>query len=112
MIEDARYAPYIARQEAEIRAMKANEAIRLGEAIDYRGIAGLSNEMVERLEAARPANLGAAERIRGVTPAALGAGYIVFFLYSTLIGVFAIVLAFIVAARQEAIKAKGLGASG
>jgi len=43
----------------------------------------------------------------GVTPAALGAGYIVFFLYSTLIGVFAIVLAFIVAARQEAIRAKG-----
>ena len=43
----------------------------------------------------------------GVTPAALGAGYIVFFLYSTIIGVFAIALAFIVAARQEAIKAKG-----
>jgi len=73
VIEDARYAPYVARQEAEIRAMKANEAVKLGALIDYRAIAGLSNEMVERLEAARPATLGAAERIRGITPAALAA---------------------------------------
>lgn len=73
VIEDARYEPYVARQEAEIRAMKANDAVKLGDAIDYRAIAGLSNEMVERLEAARPATLGAAERIRGVTPAALAA---------------------------------------
>jgi len=73
VIEDARYAPYVARQEAEIRAMRANETIRLGDLIDYRAIAGLSNEMVERLEAARPATLGAAERIRGITPAALAA---------------------------------------
>ena len=73
VIEDARYAPYVARQEAEIRTMKANDAVKLGDAIDYRAIAGLSNEMVERLEAARPATLGAAERIRGVTPAALAA---------------------------------------
>ena len=72
-IEDARYAPYVARQEAEIRAMKANDAIRLGDVMDYRAIAGLSNEMVERFESARPATLGAAERIRGVTPAALAA---------------------------------------
>lgn len=73
VIEDARYAPYVARQDAEIRAMRANEAIKLGDNIDYRAIAGLSNEMVERLEAARPTTLGAAERIRGITPAALAA---------------------------------------
>ena len=42
----------------------------------------------------------------GVTPAALGAGYVVFFLYSTIIGVFAIVLAFVVAAKQTAIQAR------
>ena len=54
-----------------------------------------------------PEVLATGAQTSGVTPAALGAGYIVFFLYSTLIGVFAIVLAFIVAARQEAIKAKG-----
>jgi tRNA uridine 5-carboxymethylaminomethyl modification enzyme len=71
VIEDARYAPYIARQEAEVRAMRSNEGIRLPEALDYAGIDGLSNEMVEKLNTARPATLGAAERIRGITPAAL-----------------------------------------
>ena len=71
-IEDARYAPYVARQEAEIRAMRASDSVALS-AIDYRAIAGLSAEMVERLEAARPETLGAAERLRGVTPAAVAA---------------------------------------
>ena len=72
LIEDARYAPYIARQEAEIREMRANDAISLL-GLDYRAVPGLSNEMVERLSAARPATLGAAERVRGITPAALAA---------------------------------------
>jgi tRNA uridine 5-carboxymethylaminomethyl modification enzyme len=71
IIEDARYAPYIARQEAEVRAMRANEGIMIPAAFDYSAIAGLSHEMVERLTAARPSTLGAAERIRGITPAAL-----------------------------------------
>jgi tRNA uridine 5-carboxymethylaminomethyl modification enzyme len=73
VIEDARYAPYIARQEAEVRAMRANEGVAIPQALDFAGIPGLSNEMVERLSAARPATMGAAERIRGVTPAALAA---------------------------------------
>lgn len=72
LIEDARYAPYIARQEAEIRAMRANDNIALA-GVDFRQVPGLSNEMVERLEAARPTTLGAAERVRGITPAALAA---------------------------------------
>lgn len=72
VLEDARYAPYIARQEAEIREMRANEAISLM-ALDYRAVPGLSNEMVERLSTARPATLGAAARVRGITPAALAA---------------------------------------
>ncbi len=70
--EDARYAPYLARQEAEIRTMRANENIHLGH-LDFRAVGGLSTEMVERLEAARPATLGAAERLRGITPAGLAA---------------------------------------
>ena len=44
----------------------------------------------------------------GVTPAALGAGYVVFFLYSTVIGIFAIVLAFVVAAKQTALQARAV----
>jgi tRNA uridine 5-carboxymethylaminomethyl modification enzyme len=71
LIEDARYAPYLARQDSEVRAMRANEGINIPADLDYAGIAGLSNEMVERLSAARPSTLGAAERIRGITPAAL-----------------------------------------
>ncbi len=69
--QDGRYAPYLARQENEIREISANEKVLLPDRIDYRSIAGLSNEMVERLEAARPENLAAAARVRGVTPAAL-----------------------------------------
>ena len=71
--QDGRYAPYIERQEAEIRDLAANERIGLSNSIDYRSIAGLSNEMVERLDAARPENLAAAARVRGITPAALAA---------------------------------------
>jgi tRNA uridine 5-carboxymethylaminomethyl modification enzyme len=71
--QDGRYAPYLNRQDAEIRNIVANDRIRLPEHISYRSIAGLSNEMVERLEVARPETLAAAGRVRGVTPAALAA---------------------------------------
>jgi tRNA uridine 5-carboxymethylaminomethyl modification enzyme len=70
LIEDARYAPYLVRQDSEIRHMRANDGISLA-ALDYAAMAGLSNEMVEKLVASRPATLGAAERLRGITPAAL-----------------------------------------
>ncbi len=71
--EDAHYAPYIARQEAELRALAANEAILLDIDLDYASIGGLSREMVERLTKARPETLGQAARIDGITPAALTA---------------------------------------
>lgn len=70
---DARYAPYIERQESEVRRMSSDEAIRLPLDIDYTSIPGLSNEMVDRLGMARPDSIGAASRVRGVTPAALAA---------------------------------------
>src|SRR3546814_11307876 len=57
----------------EISELRANEAVGLPSFLDYRAIAGLSLEMMERLEAARPDNLAAAGRIRGITPAALAA---------------------------------------
>ncbi len=71
--QDGRYAPYLARQEAEISDVAANEQIQLLPTTDYGSIAGLSNEMVERLESAKPENLAAASRVRGITPAALAA---------------------------------------
>ncbi len=72
-VQDHRYAPYVERQRAEIARMRADDAVRIPPSLDYRSIGGLSNEMAERLERARPATLGAASRIRGITPAALSA---------------------------------------
>ena len=73
MAEDAAYAPYLARQESELRELRASEALPLGDDFPYSAIPGLSREMVERLSAARPATLAAAGRVAGVTPAALAA---------------------------------------
>lgn len=73
VIEDIRYAPYLERQAGEIARVDADDHIRIPDTLDYASIAGLSNEMVERLETAHPATLGQARRIRGVTPAALAA---------------------------------------
>jgi len=71
--EDARYAPYLERQAQEVATLRSEEAIPLPADIDYAAIAGLSNEMVARLDASRPISLAAAARIRGITPAALSA---------------------------------------
>ncbi|KKI18827.1 tRNA uridine 5-carboxymethylaminomethyl modification protein [Sphingomonas sp. Ag1] len=71
--EDVRYAPYLERQAAEIARMKKDEKIVIASDVALDRIAGLSNEMRERLRAARPRTLGEASRVRGVTPAALTA---------------------------------------
>jgi tRNA uridine 5-carboxymethylaminomethyl modification enzyme len=72
-IEDHRYAPYVARQKQEVARLRADEAVRIPVHFDYAAVPGLSSEMIERLAVARPATLGAASRVRGVTPAALAA---------------------------------------
>ena len=71
LAEDAAYAPYLARQESELRDLRASEAVTLGDDFPFADIPGLSREMVERLTVARPATLAAAGRVPGVTPAAL-----------------------------------------
>lgn len=73
VFEDARYAPYLARQDAEIRDLRASEGVRLAASFPYDTIPGLSREMVERLSTARPDSLAAAGRVPGITPAALSA---------------------------------------
>ncbi|MES2055677.1 MAG: tRNA uridine-5-carboxymethylaminomethyl(34) synthesis enzyme MnmG [Pseudomonadota bacterium] len=72
-VEDARYAPYIARQADDVARLRGNDAVALPADLDFAAIPGLSHEMVERLIAAAPTSLGAAGRIRGITPAALTA---------------------------------------
>lgn len=73
MAEDAAYAPYLARQDAELRDMRASEALTLAADFPYAQVPGLSNEMIERLTSAMPGTLAAAGRVPGVTPAALSA---------------------------------------
>ncbi|MDE2333174.1 MAG: tRNA uridine-5-carboxymethylaminomethyl(34) synthesis enzyme MnmG [Rhodospirillales bacterium] len=70
---EALYAGYLRRQEAEIRAFRREEKAALAAELDYGAIGGLSTELREKLAAARPASLGAASRIQGMTPAALAA---------------------------------------
>jgi tRNA uridine 5-carboxymethylaminomethyl modification enzyme len=68
---EGRYAGYLSRQESDIRAFRRDEALGLPDNLDYGAIGGLSLEVRHKLAAVRPANLGAAARISGVTPAAL-----------------------------------------
>jgi tRNA uridine 5-carboxymethylaminomethyl modification enzyme len=70
---DARYAGYLHRQAADVVAFRRDEALSLPDDLDYGTVGGLSTEVRERLDAARPATLGAAARLPGVTPAALTA---------------------------------------
>ncbi len=69
---EALYASYLPRQEADIESFRREEGISLT-GLDFSEIAGLSAELRQRLAVLRPVSLGAAARLEGVTPAALGA---------------------------------------
>ena len=66
-----KYAGYIDRQAVEIGQMQKLEHTAIPDDMDYRGISGLSNEIVQKLDKVRPATLAQASRISGVTPAAV-----------------------------------------
>ena len=70
---DGRYAGYLARQAADIRALRKDEALALPPSVDYDAIGGLSTELRDKLKRIRPESLAAAGRIPGMTPAALTA---------------------------------------
>jgi tRNA uridine 5-carboxymethylaminomethyl modification enzyme len=70
---DARYAGYLDRQEADIRALRRDDALMLPADLDYASVGSLSTEIRLALTKSRPATLGAASRLPGVTPAALAA---------------------------------------
>jgi tRNA uridine 5-carboxymethylaminomethyl modification enzyme len=67
---DAKYAVYLDRQRTDIESFRRDEGVSL-DAIEFNGLVGLSNEVREKLTATRPATLGQAARIDGMTPAAL-----------------------------------------
>jgi tRNA uridine 5-carboxymethylaminomethyl modification enzyme len=68
---EVKYAGYIQRQLADIERFKHLEKIMIPEDFDYQGAQGLSNELKEKLSEVRPASLGQAARIDGMTPAAI-----------------------------------------
>jgi tRNA uridine 5-carboxymethylaminomethyl modification enzyme len=68
---DARYEGYLGRQRQDIAAYRRDEALELPADLDYGAVGSLSNEIREKLRTHRPATLGQAARISGVTPAAL-----------------------------------------
>ncbi|MBO9461538.1 tRNA uridine-5-carboxymethylaminomethyl(34) synthesis enzyme MnmG [Labrenzia sp. R5_0] len=68
---DALYAVYLDRQMADIEALKRDEALSIPDGFDYEAIIGLSNEVRQKLIDIRPATLGQASRMDGMTPAAL-----------------------------------------
>jgi tRNA uridine 5-carboxymethylaminomethyl modification enzyme len=65
------YEGYLRRQEADAARLARADGVLVPGDLDYRGIPGLSNEVVEKLEAIRPRSVGQASRISGVTPAAI-----------------------------------------
>jgi tRNA uridine 5-carboxymethylaminomethyl modification enzyme len=66
-----KYAGYIVRQQNEIDKTLRYDHLRLPDALDYKGVPGLSNEVSEKLKTQRPETLGQASRIPGITPAAI-----------------------------------------
>jgi len=73
---DCLYAPYIERQRREWEVVRRDSHVWIPVGFDFGAVAGLSNEMVERLGATRPETLDQASRVPGVTPAALSALYV------------------------------------
>jgi tRNA uridine 5-carboxymethylaminomethyl modification enzyme len=70
---DAAYHGYLDRQDADVATFRRDEGLLLPRDLDYRALGGLSTEVREKLHAVRPATLGQAARIEGVTPGAITA---------------------------------------
>ncbi len=73
---EAQYDGYISRQREDAELLRAEESFEIPVSFDYGNIKSLSNEVRQKLETFRPATLGAAGRISGVTPSALTSLYI------------------------------------
>ncbi|MCH9750882.1 MAG: tRNA uridine-5-carboxymethylaminomethyl(34) synthesis enzyme MnmG [Alphaproteobacteria bacterium] len=70
---EAMYAGYIERQKDDVEALRREEALTLPADLDYAAVGGLTNEVRAKLDMIRPATLGQAGRIEGMTPGALTA---------------------------------------
>lgn len=68
---EAKYAGYLDRQREEIARARRNEDTAIPAGFDYASVRGLSSEVLQKLERVQPQTLGQAQRIPGVTPAAV-----------------------------------------
>jgi tRNA uridine 5-carboxymethylaminomethyl modification enzyme len=68
---ECKYRGYLTRHDARLARLRAQEGTRIPSSFEYAGVAGLSREAIERLVRVRPATLGQAARVPGVTPAAV-----------------------------------------
>src|SRR5690606_37508958 len=71
LVAELRYGGYLERQDARLARTRRDEGRRIPEGFSYVGVPGLSREVVERLTEVRPATIGQAARVPGVTPAAV-----------------------------------------
>lgn len=70
---EALYKSYLERQQADIDLFKQEENLKIPDDFDYDSVGSLSNELRDKLKKTKPATFGAASRIQGMTPAAIGA---------------------------------------
>ncbi|KAJ7139979.1 glucose inhibited division protein A-domain-containing protein [Mycena crocata] len=68
---DGKYSPFVSRQEADLQEFMQDETLVLDPHLDYLTVTGLSSEIRERLQVIRPATLGAAKRMEGMTPSSI-----------------------------------------
>ena len=66
-----KYSGYLTRQNEEIERQRRHEETAIPSDFEYAGLAGLSAEVVQKLQRARPQTVGQAQRISGITPAAI-----------------------------------------
>lgn len=72
MVEiEGKYAPYLKRQESDIKSFLEEEHLSIPSDIEYANVYGLSKELQEKLQFTKPFSIGAARRIPGMTPAAI-----------------------------------------
>ena len=70
-LNEIRYSGYIKKQKREVESLKKNETTKIPTDINYSKVKGLSNEVIEKLDAHKPLTLGQASRLEGLTPAAI-----------------------------------------
>lgn len=68
---EAHYAVYMERQKADIESMRRDENLHIPEELDFSSIAGLSNELRNKLNLRKPKSIAEAQRIEGMTPAGI-----------------------------------------